>query len=86
MIITSDDYEYIAFVKACLHEQFLWMVLVLFATFLELRFPPPLMASMSPKKSICRIFLVMMLLVMSALLRLTWISMLTFMVLWWSST
>jgi hypothetical protein len=50
--------------------------------FLGIKVSPPLMASMSPKKSICRIFLAMMLFVMSALLRLPWISMLSFMVLW----
>ena len=48
MIITGDDSEYIAFVKARLRDQFL--ILVLFTTFLGLSFPLPLMASSSPRK------------------------------------
>jgi hypothetical protein len=47
MIITDDDSEYIAYVKAHLREQFL----------MGLRFPPLLMDFISPRRSISRISL-----------------------------
>ena len=78
MIITGDDSEYIAFVKAHLSERSLALILVLFVTFLGLRFPPPLMPFLFPKKSISRIFFLVRLSVMSASLRLLWSLMFTF--------
>src|SRR3954463_4467129 len=57
---------------------FLSLILVLFDTFLGLRFPPLLMAFTSPRKSIFRIFLLVLLLGMSALLRPLWSLMLSF--------
>ncbi|KAK1652220.1 hypothetical protein QYE76_070025 [Lolium multiflorum] len=66
MIITGDDPEYIAFVKARLRDQFLMTILVLFAIFLGLRFPPLLMAFLSLRKSTFSIFLLVLLLGMSA--------------------
>jgi hypothetical protein len=70
VIITSDDSQYISFVKSPFVSSFLWLILVSFATFLGLRFPPTLVPFISPRKIISRISLLVLLFVMSALLRL----------------
>src|SRR4051794_21936747 len=55
-------------------SSFLCRILVHFATFLGLRFCPPLMVSLYSKNGIFRIFLIVPLLLMSVLLRLPWSS------------
>jgi hypothetical protein len=71
MIITSDDTKYIAFVKAHLHEHFLMSYHGSLFYFLGMEiFSTSLMASLYPEKIISRICLLVLLLVMTALLRL----------------
>jgi hypothetical protein len=70
MIITGDDPEYIAFVKARLSDRFLCLILVLYGTFLGLRSPPCLRGSFYLKRSIFKIFLIVLLLLITRLLRL----------------
>jgi hypothetical protein len=78
MIITDDDSEYIAFVKANLRDQFLMTDFGPLRYFLGIEVSPLLMVFLSPRKSISRIFLLVLLLGMSALLRLLWSSMSSF--------
>jgi hypothetical protein len=77
IIITGDDPEYIAFINARLSDQFLMSDLALCGTFLGLRSPPRLRGSFCLKRSIFRIFLIVLLLLITGLLRLTWSSMFT---------
>jgi hypothetical protein len=74
MIIIGDYPEYIAFVKARLREQFLMNDLGPLCYFLGLSFPYLLIAFISPRESISRISLRVLLLVICALLRLLWSS------------
>src|SRR5688572_14696176 len=53
-------------------SNFLCLILVLFVSFLGLRFLPHLRASICLKKSIFRIFLIVLLLLIIGLLRLPW--------------
>jgi hypothetical protein len=78
MIITSDDPEYIAFVKTRLSDQFLMSDLdPLRYLSLGLRSSPHMRSSFCLKRSIFRIFLIMLLLLITVLLRLPWSSMFT---------
>jgi hypothetical protein len=78
MIITSDDPEYIAFVKTRLSDQFLMSDLdPLRYLSLGLRSSPHMRGSFCLKRSIFRIFLIMLLLLITVLLRLPWSSMFT---------
>jgi hypothetical protein len=77
VIITGDDPEYIAFIKAHLSDQFLCLILVLLDTSLGLRSPPYLRGSFCLKRSIFMIFLIKLLLSITGLLRLPWSSMFT---------
>ena len=67
MIITGDDSDYIAFVKARLRDQFLMIDLGPLRYFLGIEISSTSdVASTSPKKNIFRIFLLALLSVMSA--------------------
>jgi hypothetical protein len=81
MIITGAEPEYIAFVKARLCEKFLMTDIGPLCYFLGLRFPHLLMAFISPRESISTISLLVLLLMISALLRLLWSSMSSFVLL-----
>ena len=74
MIITGDDPEYIAFVKARLSEQFLMSDLGPLRYFLGIEVSSTLTVSLYPKNGIFMIFLLVPLLLMSVLLRLPWTS------------
>jgi hypothetical protein len=76
MIITGDDPEYIAFVKARLSDQFLMSDLDPLRYFLGLRYPH-LRGSFCLKRSIFRIFSIELLLLITGLLRLPWSSIFT---------
>src|SRR4051794_25948913 len=62
-------------------SSFSCLILVLFVTFLGLRFLLQSMVSLSPRKSTFRIFYLGLILVMSLLLRLLWSLMLSFVLL-----
>jgi hypothetical protein len=77
MIITGDDPEYIAFVKARLSDHFLMSDLVPLQYFLGIEISSTPEGSFCLKRSIFRIFLIMLLLLITGLLRLPWSSMFT---------
>jgi hypothetical protein len=77
MIITGDDPEYIAFVKARLSYQFLMSDLGPLRYFLGIEISSRLRGSSYLKRSIFKIFLIVLLLLIIGLLRLPWSSMFT---------
>jgi hypothetical protein len=77
MIITDDGTEYIAFVKACLSNQFLMSDLGPLRYFLGIEISSTPKGSFCLKRSIFRIFLIVLLLLITGLLRLSWSSMFT---------
>jgi hypothetical protein len=77
MIITGDDPEYIAFVKAHLSDQFLMSDLGPLRYFLGIEISSTLEGFFCLKRSIFRIFLIVLLLLIIGLLRLPWSSMFT---------
>jgi hypothetical protein len=77
MIITGNDPEYIAFVKAHLSDQFLMSDLGPLRYFLGIEISSTHEGSFYLKRSIFRIFLIVLLLLITGLLRLPWSSMFT---------
>jgi hypothetical protein len=77
MIITGDDPEYIAFVKARLSDQFLIFDLSLLRYFLRIEISSTPKGFFFLKRSIFRIFSIELLLLITGLLRLPWRSMFT---------
>jgi hypothetical protein len=77
MIITGNDPEYIAFVKAHLSVQFLMSDLGPLRYFLGIEISSTHEGSFYLKRSIFRIFLIVLLLLIIGLLRLPWSSMFT---------
>jgi hypothetical protein len=77
IIITGDDPEYIAFIKAHLSDQFLMSDFGHLRYFLGIEISSTPGGSFCLKRSIFRIFFIVLLLLITGLLRLSWSSMFT---------
>jgi hypothetical protein len=77
MIITGDDPEYITFVNARLSDQFLMSDFGPLRYFLRIEISSTFEGFFYLKRSIFRIFLIVLLLLITGLLRLPWSSMFT---------